>query len=99
MENKFLDELKNYLNITWDEDFLDKKLESIISRAVPIISDFAGYDFTAETIIGAEKQLLLDLCRYIYNNAYEDFAVNFSSELVALRNKYAVLAYEEENSC
>lgn len=60
----------------------------------PELSEYAGttLDFQAHP---AELQLLLDLCRYIYNNASEDFETNFRSKLISLRARYQVEAMEE----
>lgn len=84
-----LPEIKNYLNITWDDPLLDNKITGIAERAERIISDYAGaeVDFLADQ---KAAQLALDCIRYIYNNAYEDFAVNFRSEIIMLRAGYSV---------
>ena len=37
-----------------------------------------------------------DLCRYIYNNAYEEFKTNFQSELIMLRYGHAEVNISEE---
>ncbi len=83
-----LEELKSYLKITWNEE--DVELRRIINRAKDYLSnDIAGIsiDFNADT---SNKQLLLDCCRYIYNNAFEYFKVNFRSELLRLQLKSVV---------
>ena len=83
-----LEELKDYHKITWDEK--DHQLKRIINRSKDYLSnDIAGIslDFEADT---SNKQLLLDCCRYIYNNAFEYFKVNFRSELLRLQLKSAV---------
>lgn len=90
-----LEELKNYLDITWEDEGTDKKLYGILIRAENILSGYAGealiYDSTQET----EKQLLFDCCRYIYNNSLEDFKINFGAELIMLRAKFSVKAVDE----
>lgn len=89
-----LDELKNYLDITWNDEKTDSKLSGILRRAESIISSYAGVTLDFE-LNSSEKQLLFDCCRYIYNNALEDFGKNFHSELVMLR---AVHSSEEEKN-
>lgn len=91
-----INELKNYLDITWDEPATDEKLQGILNRATATLNNYAGatIDFTAEN---NEKQLLFDCCRYIYNNVFEEFKTNFSAELITLRAKYKILAEETEN--
>lgn len=90
-----LDELKNYLDITWDDADSDSKLSGILERAETILCSYAGttIDFTENL---SEKQLLFDLCRYIRSNALEDFKNNFSAELIMLRAKYQTEAVEDD---
>ena len=83
-----IDKVKNYIDITWqDDDLTEKKVEGITKRAIKILQSYAGTEIDLDED-SDEEQLLLDLCRYIYNNAYEDFKINFRSELIMLRAKY-----------
>lgn len=79
-----IDDVKTYLGITWSDPHTDSNVTGIIARARSKICGYAGttLDFETES---SEKQLLLDLCRYIYNNASEDFEDNYKHELVMLR--------------
>lgn len=91
---ELLDELKTVLDITWEDERTDQKLAGILSRAQSELNGYAGTEinFQGET---AERQLLLDLCRYLYNNAAEDFEINFRSKLIALRARYMTEAVED----
>ena len=92
-----LKELKNYLDITWDNEDTDSKLNGILQRATSVINGYAGCEISfSEQSDG--KQLLFDCCRYIYNNAFEDFKVNFQQELIMLRASQAVKNIEEKVS-
>lgn len=90
-----VDELKNYLDITWQDEGTDKKLSGILERGQHILQSYAGCELSFE---GSEKQLLLDLCRYLWNHAYEDFARNFHSELLMLRAMRRVAADEASSN-
>lgn len=92
-----LDEVKNYLDITWDDEGTDKRIEGIMKRAAAILSEYAGETLAFDETQECEKQLFLDLCRYIRDNAYEDFKVNFSAELIELRAKFAVKGMETDD--
>jgi hypothetical protein len=94
-EQTLLDTLKNYLDITWQDEHTDAKLSGILARAQTKICAYAGYDleFTEGT---DELQLLLDMCRYVYNNASEDFETNYLADLLMLRAKYKVIEHESE---
>lgn len=82
-----IETLKTYLDITWNDPHTNTKLEGILARAQQMLCAYAGSELTfAEN--SAEAQLLLDLCRYIYNNASEDFADNYRADLIMLRANY-----------
>lgn len=82
-----LQEVKEYLKITWDNE--DAYLQNIISRGKEYLQDLTGtqLDFEGE---GQSKSLLLDYCRYYYNNAIEYFEENFKQELLRLQLKEAI---------
>lgn len=91
-----IEELKNYLDITWRDEATDKKISGIMKRAGKILSEYSGEALTFED--EQEKQLLFDCCRYIYNNSLEDFKNNFAAEILMLRAKHAVKEMEDENA-
>ena len=89
-----IEELANYLDVTHELDEAEtKKLEGILSRAESVLQSTAGTD--ALEWNGSEQQLLLDCCRYIRCNAFEDFKVNFAPELFMLRAKYCTQTESE----
>lgn len=92
-----IDDVKTYLGITWSDPHTESNVTGILARAQSKICDYAGatLDFNTES---SEKQLLLDLCRYIYNNASEDFESNYKHELVMLRANHAVEVNSDETS-
>lgn len=90
-EDTLLDELKRYLDITWEDPDTNQKVAGILERAKAEMNEYAGAELSYESN-SWEKQLLFDLCRYIRNNAAEEFEQNFSSKLIALNEKYAVEA-------
>jgi hypothetical protein len=91
-----LDKVKNYLDITWDDDQLDSKLTGIAERGMRYIDGIAGsnMDYTIED---KPLELLLDYCRYVRSNALEVFQKNYLHELLILQIGQEVAAYEAEN--
>lgn len=91
-----LDEVKNYLDITWQDSQTDLKLKGIIERGKKYLNRVAGkeLDFDAED---KPKELLFDYCRYVRSNALEVFSQNYLHELIALQIDSEVSAYEAEN--
>ncbi len=77
-----LDAVKDYLKITWDDE--DAALLSIIERGKAYLNDLAGAELDFD-VAGPPRSLLLDYCRYVYNNASEYFEENFARELLRLQ--------------
>lgn len=77
-----LDAVKDYLKITWDDE--DAALLSIIERGKAYLNDLTGAELDFD-VAGPPRSLLLDYCRYVYNNASEYFEENFASELLRLQ--------------
>ncbi|MGL5869183.1 hypothetical protein [Clostridium chrysemydis] len=77
-----LKELKEYLNITWDD--FDSKLQNSIDASIEYLNYVSGttLDFESSSF---NKSLLFNRCRYDYNNALEYFEVNFQRELTQLQ--------------
>jgi len=91
-----LDEVKNYLDITWTDTQTDLKLTGIIERGKKYLNRAAGkeLDFDAND---KPKELLLDYCRYVRSNALEMFQQNYLNELLSLQIESEVDAYEAAN--
>lgn len=82
-----LKDVKEYLKITWDDE--DDSLQGIINRGQANLQELTGtqMDFEQE---GQPKSLLLDYCRYAYNNALEYYESNFQREILRLQLTEAV---------
>lgn len=81
-----LQELKDYLKITWDNE--NAYLQNIINRGQEYLKDLIGTELDFDTE-GQAKSLLLDYCRYYYNNSLEYFEDNFQKQIVRLQLKEA----------
>lgn len=82
-----LQEIKDYLKITWSDE--DSALQGLILRGKAYLNDLAGIELDFETE-GTAKSLLLDYCRYAYNNALEYFEENFQKEILRLQLKAGI---------
>jgi len=82
-----LSAVKNYLKITWDDE--DAALQTIIDRGKAYLDDLTGAELDFESD-GPARSLLLDYCRYVYNNASEYFEENFATELLRLQLQMGV---------
>lgn len=84
-----LDAVKDYLKITWDDE--DAAIQSMIERGKAYLNDLTGAELDFD-VTGPPRSLLLDYCRYVYNNASEYFEENFASELLRLQLQMGVKA-------
>lgn len=91
-----LQDVKDYLDIRWDDATTEKKLTGIISRGMRYIDSASGEanDYAVED---KPKELLLDYCRYARSNALEEFQINYLHELLSLQMKKEVARYEADN--
>ena len=88
-----LQAVKDYLKVTWNDE--DSHIQGIIDRGQAYLNDLTGaeLDFEAD---GPPKTLLLDYCRYVYNNASEYFEENFARELLRLQLQEGIKAMADE---
>lgn len=82
-----LQEVKEYLKITWEDE--DNYIQGIINRGKDYLNNLTGTELDFE-VEGQPKALLLDYCRYTYNNALEYFEGNFHKEIIRLQLQEAV---------
>jgi hypothetical protein len=81
---KLLEEVKNYLDITWEMSSGESnKLSGIINRGKAYIEGKIGEcDFTKDT---QEKDLLMNYCMYARSGQTDEFMRNYKSEIIALQ--------------
>ncbi|WMJ81969.1 hypothetical protein RBU49_06895 [Clostridium sp. MB40-C1] len=87
-----LEELKSYLRAD-DEENSD--LENLLNDGKRYLNRLAGIELDFNSDILA-KTLLLDYCRYKYNNASEYFLENFQEDILRLQLESAVSIYDKE---
>ena len=88
-----LQTVKDYLKVTWNDE--DSHIQGIIDRGQAYLNDLTGAELDYETD-GQPKALLLDYCRYVYNNASEYFEENFARELLRLQLQEGIKAMADE---
>jgi hypothetical protein len=87
-----LQAVKTYLKITWNDE--DSHIQGIIDRGQAYLNDLTGAELDYETD-GPPKTLLLEYCRYVYNNASEYFEENFAREILRLQLQEGIKAMPE----
>jgi hypothetical protein len=91
------DEIKDYLNITWDDINTDKKLLGFVGDGEAYLNEIAGtqLDYIKDLKV---KTLLKDYVRYVYNHSLELFEINFKRELLKLSIREGARMHAEANS-
>jgi len=86
-----LPDVKNYLNVTWDDPDGDRKLTGIISRGMAYMQRRTSrpLGFEEGTL---ERALLLNYCMYDIANALDQFGKNYKEDLITFNVDEAVNA-------
>jgi len=95
LTNDLLQELKDRLQVTWSDQSTDRQLTAMLNRGQAYMNELCGTEFTFEEG-SPERELLMERCRYDWNNALSDFEDNFQKELSRLILKVALDEYEVE---
>lgn len=88
-----LQEIRNDLDITWEDPLTDEKLTGIIKRGISFLVDRTGAAETDFTENSRAKALLFDYVRYDRSAALNEFYENYASELNSL-----MIANEVDNA-
>lgn len=89
-----LAEIKNYLNITWEDEATDRKVTGLIEDGMVYLDLKRGApaDYMSP---GLPRSLLKDYCRYARDSALDVFENNYLALLLAMRDERRVSDYVE----
>lgn len=88
MPEELLKDIKDYLNITWEDERTNKNITGMIKRGMTYLQKVAGVSFLDFTEEDSPRALLFDYVRYANSQALEMFETNFQSELLSLNLEY-----------
>jgi hypothetical protein len=91
---ELLADVKNQLNITWDDDATDNKIRGLIAAASVYLNSKGGAVLDYERD-GFPRTLLMEYVRYARDEALDVFENNYTSLILAMQNERAVTAYVE----
>lgn len=91
---ELLADVKNDLNITWDDDATDNKIRGLIATASIYLDGKGGavLDYEGD---GLPRMLLMEFVRYARDEALDVFENNYTALILAMQNERAVKAYVE----
>lgn len=87
-----LDDVKNYLNITWDDEATDAKISGLVASGMVYLNSKYG-DYADYTSDGMPRTLLMEYVRYARDSALDVFENNYQSMLLGMQNERLVTAY------
>lgn len=92
-----LEEVKNYLDITWKNEATDNKIRSLIASGMIYINGKYGEeaDFVAD---GNPRTLLFEYVRYGRDNALDVFENNYRALILGMQHERRVEAYVESTA-
>ena len=84
-----LNDVKNYLDITWDDEATDRKIRGFIASGMRYLDGKAGggQDYAAD---GTARTLLMEYCRYFRDSALDVFENNYRSMILSMRHERVV---------
>lgn len=87
-----LSDVKNYLNITWDDETTDRKISGLIASGAAYLDDKYGEpaDYTQD---GIPRTLLFEYVRYGRDSALDVFEANYLSLILGMQNQRGVMKF------
>lgn len=92
MYEELLADVKNYLNITWDDQATDRKISDLIKNGIAYLDLKRGAPANYGEA-GLPRTLLFDYVRYARDEALDVYENNYLSLIVAMRNESLVKSY------
>lgn len=81
---ELLEQVRQFLNITWVDNALDSQLQRFIDSSKDYLCKVAGRD-DLDFNTGLANDLLLNRVLYMNSHNQNDFQVNYNAEINALR--------------
>ena len=95
ISRELLSDIKIRLDITWEDEATDIKINSLAEDGMFYIDEKLG-DAGDYTTPGYPRMLLMEYVRYARDNAVDVFENNYITHILSMQNKKAVEKYVEE---
>ena len=92
-----LADVKNYLNITWDDVATDAKIRGLIASAAAYLDGKLGGQPNYEAD-GMPRTLLMEYVRYARDSALDVFESNYQALILAAQQEAMVSDYAVEST-
>lgn len=100
MTERLIAQVKRKLNITWEDDGTNSRIEDIIQSAIPDLIHRLGiadpcFDFAEP---GAENTLFLAYCLYEFNHSSHEFDDNYANLIAQTRARHEVMYFQKNGA-
>ena len=95
---ELVDKVRRKLRVTYRDDEVDERIAEIMEQADLDLRSMLGitdgsFDFNGA---GAERALCLAYCFYEWNDALDDFEVNYAEKIAKCRDRWLAVEYAKE---
>lgn len=93
-----VDKVRRKLRVIYRDDEVDERIAEIMGQADLDLRSMLGitdesFDFSGA---GAERALYLAYCFYEWNDALDDFEVNYAEKIAKCRDRWLAVEYAQE---
>lgn len=93
-----VDKVRRKLRVIYRDDEIDERIAEIMEQADLDLRSMLGitdesFDFSSA---GAERALYLAYCFYEWNDALDDFEVNYAEKIAKCRDRWLAVEYAQE---
>lgn len=89
-----LQDVKNHIDITWNDEEIDKKVNGYIKSGIAKINSLSG-SWNSFMTPGIARDLLFTYCLYAFNKIANEFEINYLSDILKLQIASEVEEYED----
>lgn len=93
-----VDKVRRKLRVTYRDDEIDERINEIMEQADSDLRSMLGISersFTFEDG-GTEQALFLAYCFYEWNDALDDFEVNYAEKIAKCRDRWLAVEYAQK---
>lgn len=93
-----VDKVRRKLRVTYRDDEIDERIDEIMEQADADLRSMLAIterSFTFEDG-GTEQALFLVYCFYEWNDALDDFEVNYAEKIAKCRDRWLAVAYAQK---
>lgn len=93
-----VDKVRRKLRVTYRDDEVDERIDEIMEQADADLRSMLAITERSFTFKdgGTEQALFLAYCFYEWNDALDDFEVNYAEKIAKCRDRWLAVAYAQK---